>query len=61
MTALNAAKLATLFVLTALVVAGCGRKGQLEVPRSQPVVEDSDGNEEQEREDRRFVLDPLIL
>ncbi|WP_136658402.1 lipoprotein [Nitratireductor sp. XY-223] len=60
MTAKTAAKLATLAALTALAVSGCGRKGDLEIPRSEPVVENPDGTEEPERKDRRFILDPLI-
>lgn len=60
MTASNAAKLAALLTLTALVAAGCGKKGDLDIPRSEPIVENPDGTEEPERKDRRFFLDPLI-
>ncbi|MDA4845812.1 hypothetical protein [Hoeflea poritis] len=60
MTVSNAAKLAALLSLTALVAAGCGKKSDLDIPRSEPVIENTDGNEEPERKDRRFILDPLI-
>ncbi|MEX3011419.1 lipoprotein [Hoeflea sp. TYP-13] len=60
MTAMNVAKAATLFMLTALLVAGCGRKGDLEIPSSQPVAENPDDTEQQPKKERRFILDPLI-
>ena len=46
--------------LAALVLAGCGRKGDLDVPGT-PVVDQNDASKKVEPvEDRPFVLDPLL-
>ncbi|MEM6464114.1 MAG: lipoprotein [Pseudomonadota bacterium] len=62
MTATTVAKTFTFFALIALIVAGCGRKGDLEVPPPRPSVDapaDAKADEEPE-EDRPFFLDRLI-
>ncbi|MCP4318684.1 MAG: hypothetical protein GY789_22485 [Hyphomicrobiales bacterium] len=60
MTATSVTKAVTLFALIALLIAGCGRKGDLEIPSSKPAVENQDGTEEEAEEDRPFILDALI-
>lgn len=60
MTATSVTKVVTLCALTALLIAGCGRKGDLEIPSSQPAAEKQDGTEEEADEDRPFILDALI-
>lgn len=61
MTATHAAKAATIALLAAIVLTGCGRKGPLETPPSRSVIQNDDGSDEKREEDRRFILDPLIL
>ena len=62
MTAISVTRTVAFLALIALLVAGCGRKGALEVPNSRPAVENQDGTEsdEEPEEDRRFILDALI-
>jgi predicted small lipoprotein YifL len=46
--------------LAMLVAAGCGRKGDLDVPGT-PVVDQNNANKKVEPvEDNPFVLDPLL-
>ena len=46
--------------LVSLVLAGCGRKGDLDVPGT-PVADQNNVNKKTEPvEDRPFVLDPLL-
>lgn len=62
MTATYAAKAATIAILAAIVLTGCGRKAPLDTPPGRVVVPGDDGSgEKREEEDRRFILDPLIL
>lgn len=60
MTATHAAKAATIALLAAIVLTGCGRKTGLDTPPSRTVVQSDDGSGEKQEEDRRFILDPLI-
>lgn len=63
MTATSITRTVVLSALIAMLVAGCGRKGDLEVPSSRPVIENPDGTQQEEEpeEDRPFFLDRLIL
>jgi len=61
MTATHAAKAATIALLAALVLTGCGRKVALDTPEPRTVEPGEDGSGEKREEDRRFILDPLIL
>jgi predicted small lipoprotein YifL len=46
--------------LAALVLAGCGRKGDLDAPGT-PVVDQNNANKKVEPvEDKPFMLDPLL-
>jgi predicted small lipoprotein YifL len=46
--------------LASLTLAGCGRKGDLDVPGT-PVADQNNANKKVEPvEDRPFVLDPLL-
>lgn len=55
-----------LVLIIALVVASCGRRGNLEAPQtSSTVTIDENGNEvetigQPESEDKPFILDPLL-
>ena len=61
MTVTKISRAAALLALIALLAAGCGRKGALDVPPSPYAVENPDGKEEkEEEEDRPFFLDALI-
>lgn len=46
--------------ITALTLAGCGRKGDLDVPGAAPVERGAKQDEKPQVEDRPFVLDPLL-
>lgn len=46
--------------LAALVISGCGRKGDLDVPGT-PVIDQNDANKKAAPvEDKPFMLDPLL-
>lgn len=54
---------ATLVLMVALAAVSCGRRGNLEAPPNASVVSvDEDGQEipEEEKEDKPFILDPLL-
>ncbi|MEM7289718.1 MAG: hypothetical protein AAF412_05000 [Pseudomonadota bacterium] len=53
----------TLVLMIALVAVSCGRRGNLEAPPSAGVISvDENGEElpEVEKEDKPFILDPLL-
>ena len=61
MTVTSTTRAVALLALIALLVAGCGRKGDLEVPPARGTVENPDSaDKEDEEEDRPFFLDALI-
>mgnify|MGYP001819254747 FL=1 len=63
MTVTSITRAAALFALIALLAAGCGRKGDLDVPPSPYALQNPDASEEEkerEEEDRPFFLDALI-
>ncbi len=62
MTATRAAQAATIALLAALVLSGCGRKGPLDIPQTGPVDQTEEASDEQKKKvkNRRFILDPLI-
>jgi predicted small lipoprotein YifL len=46
--------------LTTILLAGCGRKGDLDVPGT-PVAEQNSATQKKAPvEDRKFILDPLL-
>ncbi len=55
-----AVRVAAILMMTGLIATGCGRKGNLDIPNSQPVVQDSDEDKEPPKKDRRFILDGLL-
>ena len=61
MTVTSITKAAALLALIAMLVSGCGRKSDLDVPPARPGAEDPDKpDSEKEKEDRPFFLDALI-
>jgi len=60
MTATRAAHAATIALLTALMLAGCGRKGPLDIPPPRDAAQTGDETGETPERGRRFILDPLI-
>ena len=63
MTVTSITRAAALLALIAVLVAGCGRKGDLDVPPSPYAVQNPDASKEekeQEKKDRPFFLDALI-
>ena len=60
MTAHRAAYAATIALLAALALAGCGRKGALDVPPPPGAAQTEEAAGETSAPRRRFILDPLI-
>lgn len=61
MTRIDIGRLAFVLGLSAAVLAGCGRKGDLDLPGgAQPVYKTVDGKKVEQVEDKRFILDPLL-
>lgn len=61
MTRIDIGRLAFVLCLSAAVLPGCGRKGDLDLPGgAKPVVKTVDGKKVEQVEDRPFVLDPLL-
>ncbi|MEM9104227.1 MAG: lipoprotein [Pseudomonadota bacterium] len=61
MTVSSITRVVTLLALIALLVTGCGRKGDLEVPPARGTIENPDSTDsEEDEEDRPFFLDALI-
>ena len=49
-----------LLALAMLILAGCGRKGDLDVPGTPAAELNSTQQKKEPVEDRKFVLDPLL-
>ena len=61
MTRIDIGRLALVLCLSATVLAGCGRKGDLDLPGgAKPVNKTVNGKQVEQVEDRPFVLDPLL-
>ena len=62
MAATRAAQAATIVLLAALVLFGCGRKGPLDIPQPGPVDQTEEQSDEQKKKtkSRSFILYPLI-
>ena len=61
MTRIDIGRLALVLCLSATVLAGCGRKGDLDLPGgAEPVTKTVNGKKVEQVEDRPFVLDPLL-
>jgi predicted small lipoprotein YifL len=61
MTVTSVTRAVALIALIAMLVSGCGRKSDLDVPSARPAAENPDKpDSEEDKEDRPFFLDALI-
>lgn len=61
MTRIDIGRLFFVLALSAVALAGCGRKGDLDLPGGQkPVFKTVNGKQIEQVEDQPFVLDPLL-
>ncbi|MCF3641020.1 lipoprotein [Rhizobium sp. TRM95111] len=63
MTFSDIGRLVVAIAMTAAVLSGCGRKGDLDAPGAEPVARsgtDTSGDALADVEDRPFILDPLL-